>query len=122
MRFIPHTEADVVAMLETIGVAHLDDLVAHVPEKLRAIAAINLASGMDEAEVAAEVTALAARNSGALDFVSFLCGGHYPPYFPAPARGINPRAQYPTRHTPSQPHRNQGATHVLFDVQTLLSH
>src|SRR6266849_1622164 len=75
MRFIPHTEADVAAMLETLGVAHLDDLVAHVPEKLRAIAAINLASGMDEAEVATEVRALAARNSGALVFVSFRVGG-----------------------------------------------
>src|SRR5260370_39076471 len=74
MRFIPHTEADVAAMLETLGVAHLDDLVAHVPEKLRAVAAINLASGMDEAEVATEVTALAARHSGALVVVSFLGG------------------------------------------------
>src|SRR5713226_8699452 len=64
MRFIPHTEADVAAMLETIGVAHLDDLVAHVPEKLRATAAINLASGMAEAEVAAEVTTIASRKRG----------------------------------------------------------
>jgi len=30
MRFIPHTEADVTAMLEAIGVTRLDDLIAHV--------------------------------------------------------------------------------------------
>src|SRR6266446_5347231 len=100
MRFIPHTEADVAAMLETIGVAHLDDLVAHVPEKLRAIAAINLASGMDEAEVAAEVTALAARNSGALDFVSFLGGGYYPESVPAAVRASSPRADCGPSYTP----------------------
>src|SRR5260370_10334216 len=100
MRFIPHTEADVVAMLETIGVAHLDDLVAHVPEKLRAIAAINLASGMDEAEVAAEVTALAARNSGALNFVRFLGRGYYRPYVPPAVRAISARTQFPASVRP----------------------
>ena len=45
MRFIPHTEADVAAMLQTIGVAHIDDLIAHVPENLRKSAAIKLAAG-----------------------------------------------------------------------------
>src|SRR5260370_16145710 len=100
MRFIPHTEADVAAMLETLDVAGLDDLVAHVPEKLRAIAAINLASGMDEAEVAAEVTTLPARNSGALDFVSFLGAGYYPHYIPAAPRAINAHAAFSASHCP----------------------
>ena len=54
MRFIPHTEADVAAMLQTIGVAHIDDLIAHVPENLRKSAAIKLTAGRTEAEVAAE--------------------------------------------------------------------
>src|SRR5260370_17121292 len=104
MRFIPHTEADVAAMLETLDVAGLDDLVAHVPEKLRAIAAINLASGMDEAEVAAEVTTLAARNSGALGFVSFLGGGCYRHYVPPALPAITPPPHYATPYTPSHPH------------------
>src|SRR6266436_2689249 len=121
MRFIPHTEADVAAMLETIGVAHLDDLVAHVPEKLRAIAAINLASGTDEAEVAAEVTALAARNSGALDFVSFLGGGYYRHYVPAAVRAITARAEFATSYTPYQPEASQGTTQMIFEFQTLIT-
>src|SRR5216684_2022820 len=121
MRFIPHTEADVAAMLETIGVAHLDDLVAHVPEKLRAIAAINLASGMDEAEVATEVTALAARNSGALDFVSFLGGGYYRHYVPAAVRAITARAEFATSYTPYQPEASQGTTQMIFEFQTLIT-
>src|SRR3984893_8466637 len=121
MRFIPHTEADVAAMLETLGVAHLDDLVAHVPEKLRAIAAINLASGMDEAEVAAEVTALAARNSGALGFVSFLGGGYYRHYVPAAVRAITARAEFATSYTPYQPEASQGTTQMIFEYQTLIT-
>src|ERR1700682_203705 len=121
MRFIPHTEADVAAMLETLGVAHLDDLVAHVPEKLRAIAAINLASGMDEGEVPAEVTALAARNSGALDFVSFLGGGYYRHYVPAAVRAITARAEFATSYTPYQPEVSQGTTQAIFEFQTLIT-
>jgi glycine cleavage system P protein (glycine dehydrogenase) subunit 1 len=121
MRFIPHTEADVAAMLETLGVADLDDLVAHVPEKLRATAAINLASGMDEAEVAAEVTALAARNSGALDFVSFLGGGYYRHYVPAAVRAITARAEFATGYTPYQAEASQGTTQMIFEFQTLVT-
>ncbi len=34
MRFMPQTESDVAAMLETIGARHLDDLIAHVPASL----------------------------------------------------------------------------------------
>src|SRR6266436_8554494 len=121
MRFIPHTEADVGAMLETLGVAHLDDLVAHIPEKLRATAAINLASGMDEAEVATEVTALAASNSGALDFVSFLGGGYYRHYVPAAVRAITARAEFATSYTPYQPEASQGTTQMIFEFQTLIT-
>lgn len=108
-------------MLETLGVAHLDDLVAHVPEKLRATAAINLASGMDEAEVAAEVTALAARNSGALDFVCFLGGGYYRHYVPAAVRAITARAEFATSYTPYQPEASQGTTQMIFEFQTLIT-
>src|SRR5208283_730867 len=35
MRFMPHTDADVRAMLDTIGIDHIDDLIAHVPANLR---------------------------------------------------------------------------------------
>src|SRR5712691_4099477 len=108
-------------MLETLGVAHLDDLVAHVPEKLRAIAAINLASGMDEAEVAAEVTALAARNRGAVGFISFLGGGYYRHYVPAAVRAITARAEFATSYTPYQPEASQGTTQAIFEFQTLVT-
>src|SRR5229473_4967440 len=121
MRFIPHTEADVAAMLETLGVAHLDDLVAHVPEKLRAIAAINLASGMDEAEVATEVTAVAARNREATEFISFLGGGYYRHYVPAAVRAITARAEFATGYTPYQPEASQGTTQAIFEFQTLIT-
>lgn len=32
-RFIPHTDSDIAAMLERIGVATVDDLYADIPEE-----------------------------------------------------------------------------------------
>ena len=39
MRFMPHTDADVRAMLDAIGVDQIEDLIAHVPANLRNTAA-----------------------------------------------------------------------------------
>jgi len=121
MRFIPHTEADVTAMLEAIGVAHLDDLIAHVPANLRASAAIKLDGGRTEAEVAAELATLAARNGGAAGFISFLGGGYYRHYVPAAVRAITARAEFATSYTPYQPEVSQGTTQAIFEFQTLIT-
>ena len=121
MRFIPHTDADIAAMLATIGVASLDDLIAHVPADLRASAAIKLDAGRSEMEVAAELAALASRNRGATDYVSFLGGGSYRHYIPAAVRAITARAEFATGYTPYQPEASQGTTQAIFEFQTLIA-
>jgi len=121
MRFIPHTEADVAAMLQTIGVAELDDLIAHVPENLRTSAAIKIDNGRAEAEVATELATLAARNPGATGFTSFLGGGYYRHYVPAVVRAITARAEFSTSYTPYQPEVSQGTTQAIFEFQTLIA-
>jgi glycine dehydrogenase subunit 1 len=121
MRFIPHTTADVAAMLETIGVAQLEDLIAHVPGELRRTAALALAPGRDEAEVVAELSALAARNRGATEFISFLGGGYYRHYVPAVVRAVTARAEFATGYTPYQPEASQGTTQAIFEFQTLIT-
>jgi glycine dehydrogenase subunit 1 len=121
MRFIPHTEADVAAMLEAVGVAQLDDLIAHVPENLRAKAAIKLHDGRAEAEVAGELALLATGNPGASGFTSFLGGGYYRHYVPAAVRAITARAEFATSYTPYQPEVSQGTTQAIFEFQTLIT-
>ncbi len=69
MRFMPHTATDIASMLKTIGASATEDLIAHIPAGLRATAAIDLEPGRGEAEVVAELSALAARNARA-DFAS----------------------------------------------------
>jgi glycine dehydrogenase subunit 1 len=121
MRFIPHTEDDVAAMLETIGVAHIDDLIAHVPANLRNSATIKLEAGRTEAEVAAELSMLAGRNQGASGFTTFLGGGYYRHYVPAAVRAITARAEFATSYTPYQPEVSQGTTQAIFEFQTLIT-
>jgi glycine dehydrogenase subunit 1 len=121
MRFIPHTDNDVAAMLETLGISHIDELIAHIPAKLRGAAAINLGHGRSEADVVAELTALATRNSGADGFVSFLGGGYYRHYVPAAVRAITARAEFATGYTPYQPEASQGTTQAIFEFQTLVT-
>jgi glycine dehydrogenase subunit 1 len=121
MRFIPHTEADVAAMLEAIGVAHIDDLIAHVPENLRNSATIKLDGGRSELEVAAELSRLATLNRGASGFISFLGGGYYRHYVPAAVRAITARAEFATSYTPYQPEVSQGTTQAIFEFQTLIT-
>jgi glycine dehydrogenase subunit 1 len=121
MRFIPHTEADIAAMLAEIGVNGLEELIAHVPVGLRESAEIQLAPGLPEAEVASALSALAARNHAATNLISFLGGGAYRHYIPAAVRAITGRAEFSTSYTPYQPEASQGTTQAIFEFQTLIT-
>ncbi len=120
MRFIPHTEADIMEMLKILQVGSIDELIAHVPAGLRARAAINLNPGMDEAEVVGTVSALAERNRG-VRLASFLGCGYYRHYVPAAVRAITARAELATAYTPYQPEASQGTTQAIFEFQTLIA-
>ncbi|HYB91826.1 MAG TPA: aminomethyl-transferring glycine dehydrogenase subunit GcvPA [Candidatus Binataceae bacterium] len=121
MRFMPHTGADIAAMLKTVGAASLDDLISHLPERLRATAAIDLAPGRTEAEVASELSSLAAASAGAAGYVSFLGAGYYRHYVPAAVRAIVSRAEFATGYTPYQAEASQGTTQAIFEFQTLIA-
>ena len=121
MRFMPHTETDIAAMLETVGAKHLDDLIAHVPAALRASATINLDPGRAESDVVNEISALAARSRGTSGFASFLGAGYYRHYVPAAVRAVIARAEFATSYTPYQAEASQGTTQAIFEFQTLIT-
>jgi hypothetical protein len=52
MPFIPHTEADVSAMLESIGVTSIDDLFDEIPQALRSAGLTQVPEGLPEMDVA----------------------------------------------------------------------
>jgi glycine dehydrogenase subunit 1 len=121
MRFLPQTETEIEQMLKVVGAGSIDDLIAHVPAQLRRSASIKLAPGMSEAQVAGRMQTLAARNSGALNFRSFLGGGYYRHYVPAAVRAILARSEFATSYTPYQPEASQGTLQAIFEFQTLIA-
>jgi len=120
VRFIPHTADDIRAMLDTVGVASVDDLLADVPADLRARAGIDLAPGRSEAAVCAAVNALAAHNLAAPERC-FLGAGAYPHFVPAVVDQVLQRAEFYSAYTPYQPEVSQGTLQAVFEFQSLVA-
>ena len=65
MRYLPHTQTDRKAMLDTIGVASIDELFTDVPEAARLDGLIDLPTKQSELQVERSLSALAAQNISA---------------------------------------------------------
>jgi glycine dehydrogenase subunit 1 len=118
--YVPHTPADIAAMLEAIGAGSLDDLIAHVPASLRDHAAVDLAPGLTEPELRARFAALAASNARD-DLAVFLGAGSYPHFVPAVVNQILLRSEFATAYTPYQPEVSQGTLQAIFEFQTFVA-
>lgn len=121
MRYIPHTEQDIAAILAALGHRSVDDLFAHLPQNLRAQAAINLPAGASETAVRARLTSLAQANCVGPEVVSFLGAGAYPHFTPAVVDHIIQRAEFATAYTPYQPEVSQGTLQAIFEFQSLVA-
>ena len=120
MRYIPHTEADVRHMLETIGVTSLDEFFAGVPEKLRLERPLDLPRATGEQELLAELKELAARNASTETHAWFLGAGTYPNFIPSVVDAIASRSEFYTAYTPYQAEISQGTLQAIFEWQTMI--
>ena len=69
----------------------------------------------------AHLSALASRNTGAEDEITFLGAGMYDHYVPALIDSILQRSEFLTPYTPYQPEISQGGLQVMFEYQTAIS-
>ncbi|MEK7717066.1 MAG: glycine dehydrogenase, partial [Pseudomonadota bacterium] len=69
MPFIPHTDADVKAMLKSIGVKSIDDLFDEIPERLRAGKLTQVPEGLSEMEVTRLMQARANQDGAYTNFI-----------------------------------------------------
>ncbi len=121
MRYIPHTEHDIVTMLATIGAKTVDELFAHIPAELRQRAVVELPQGLSESDTTARLTALAQMNRTAPDTVAFLGAGAYAHFSPVVVDQIIQRAEFATAYTPYQPEVSQGTLQAIFEFQSLVA-
>ena len=120
MDYTPHTEEDISQMLETIGVASVDDLFEPVPSQLRLGRKLAIAPPLSESEVFELISGIAATNTATDRLISFAGGGAYDHYIPAAVRAVAYRSEFVTSYTPYQPELSQGVLGALFEYQTMM--
>jgi glycine dehydrogenase subunit 1 len=114
--YTPHTEADIRAMLEAIGVDSLDDLLA-VPESIALKAQLDVVPALPEYQIARRFEHFAQKNPG-VDYISFLGAGSYRHYAPPAIGALAMRGEFLTAYTPYQAEVSQGYLQAIYEWQT----
>jgi glycine dehydrogenase subunit 1 len=118
LRYHPHTEDDVRAMLQAAGAERIEDLFRSIPAPLRLSRPLAVPPAVDEVTLLAELRRLAARNQ--VDHPPFLGAGAYPHHVPPAVDQLLLRGEFFTAYTPYQPEVSQGTLQALFEWQTFV--
>jgi glycine dehydrogenase subunit 1 len=118
MAFIPHTEADVAAMLEAIGVKRIEDLFDEIPPQLRVRALAGVPEELNEMEIGRHMSERARADGIAL---SFLGAGAYEHHIPAAVWAITTRGEFYSAYTPYQAEASQGTLQLIYEFQTMIA-
>ncbi len=118
MPFIPHNEADVREMLDTIGVDSIGQLFDEIPETLR----LDDLDGVPEAVSEMEIKRLMRQRAHLDGFPTcFIGAGAYEHHVPAAVWEITTRGEFYTAYTPYQAEASQGTLQLIYEYQTMIS-
>jgi len=117
-KYFPHTDEDLQAMMEKVGVKSLDDLYAEVPDEIRFRGDYQLPEQMSEVEVRQLFEKLGGQNEPLTCF-----GGAdvYDHYTPAVIPALLSRSEFLTSYTPYQAEISQGTLHYIFEYQSMMA-
>lgn len=115
--FLVHTDEVKAEMLESIGVATVEDLFKQIPEQAR-MEKLDLGRALSEAETQRKVKNLAKKNN--TDYVTFLGAGTYNKFIPACISQVANRFEFLTAYTPYQPEISQGTLQIMYEFQTMI--
>src|SRR5258706_1391005 len=107
-------------MLEAVGYSSVEELMdAAIPEVIRWHGTLDLPPAASEAEVLAELRALADRNTVAVSMIGL---GYYGTYTPGVIRrNVLENPAWYTAYTPYQPEISQGRLEALLNFQTMVT-
>jgi len=114
-KYLPHTDADIAGMLETLRLRSLDDLFADVPEKVRLKSAYDIPPALSESQLRTHLG-----QSGGRQLVSFRGFGAYDHERPAHIDALSSRQEFLTSYTPYQPEVSQGTLQYIFEFQSVV--
>jgi glycine dehydrogenase subunit 1 len=118
MPFIPHTDADIAAMLKSIGVSKIDDLFDEIPGELRSGALRTVPEGLNEMDVTRLMQERAEADG---HYLNFLGAGAYEHHIPAAVWQIVTRGEFYSAYTPYQAEASQGTLQLLYEYQTMMA-
>ena len=118
MPFIPHTDADITAMLQRIGASDIDELFDEIPSGLRIKGLDAIGPALSEAEIS-RLMQQRARGDG--EPLCFLGAGAYEHYVPAAVWDIATRGEFYSAYTPYQAEASQGTLQVIYEFQTMMA-
>lgn len=119
MPYIPHTDADIKQMLDTIGAESIDDLFDEIPKDIIAQPLQHVPSGKSEMETLRIMADRANQDSGNLCFIG---AGAYEHHVPAAVWEIAGRGEFLTAYTPYQAEASQGTLQVIYEFQSMVAH
>ena len=117
-KYFPHTEEDLQAMLEKVGVDSLDALYADIPEAIRFRKDYELPEAVSEVEVRQTLELLGRQNK---QLTCFAGAGVYDHYTPAVIPQLLQRSEFLTSYTPYQAEISQGTLHYIFEYQSMMA-
>jgi glycine dehydrogenase subunit 1 len=117
-KYFPHTDADLQAMFQKVGIKSLDDLYAEVPEQIRFRGEYQLPEEMSEIEVRQLFDKLGAQNK---PLTCFAGAGVYDHYTPSAIPQLLSRSEFLTSYTPYQAEISQGTLHYIFEYQSMMT-
>ena len=120
MRYLPHTEDDIRAMLARIGVESIDALYEGIPESLRFKIPLDLPAPLSEMALVEEFHRLSMKNRSTRCSDSFLGAGCYDHFIPSVVRSLAGRSEFYTAYTPYQAEISQGTLQAIFEFQSLV--
>ena len=120
MRYLPHSQADLDAMLQALGQkdGDIDALFTTIPDALRLDAPPPMPAPIDERALLDHLDSLAERNDRS---VPFLGAGAYPHHIPPAVDQLLLRSEFYTAYTPYQPELSQGTLQAIFEFQTYVA-
>ncbi|MDQ7785217.1 MAG: aminomethyl-transferring glycine dehydrogenase subunit GcvPA [Desulfomonilaceae bacterium] len=119
MRYLPHTDDDVAAMLDVAGVASIDDLFETVPLDCRRARELELPGPLTEWELTDHMSTLAGTPIAPPQYTVYLGAGSYDHVRPASVSYLLGRSEFSTAYTPYQPEMSQGTLQAMYEYQTL---
>jgi len=120
MSYVPNTPEEQQAMLESLGLSTLEDLLEPVPFEVRLHTPLDLPPALSEPDLKRLMGRMAARNQDLDRTISFLGAGTYDRSIPSMVPHLQRRSEFVTSYTPYQPEVSQGMLQAIYEFQTMV--